>query len=135
MNDKFMKAAIKEAKKAYKKGDVPVGAIIVKDSKIIARAYNKREEKKDATYHAEILAIRKACKYLKDWRLNECTMYVTLEPCSMCRGAIEQSRIDKVVYGAKNTNDADVNACFFQENEASDECTKLLKNFFQNVRN
>jgi tRNA(adenine34) deaminase len=135
MNDKFMKAAINEAKKAYKKGDVPVGAIIVKESRIIARAYNKREEKKDVTYHAEILAIRKACKRLNDWRLTDCTMYVTLEPCLMCKGAIEQARITKVIYGAKNTNENELHTSYSQEGKMCEECTRLLKTFFQNVRN
>jgi tRNA(adenine34) deaminase len=135
MNDKFMKAALKQAKKAYDKGDVPVGAVIVKNSKIIARAYNKREEKKDVTYHAEILAIRKACKRLKDWRLNDCIMYVTLEPCSMCMGAIKQARISKIIYGAKNTTEIENNTLINQSDTMCDDCSTIIKTFFQNVRN
>ena len=96
----FMKETLKEAEKAYKKLEVPVGAIIVKDGKIIARAYNQKESKTDTTKHAEILAIQKASKKLKSWRLIDCEMYVTLEPCTMCAGAIIHSRIKKVYIGA-----------------------------------
>lgn len=98
----YMCEAIKEAKKSYKKGDVPVGAVIVKDGKIIAKAHNKKEKDKIATKHAEILVIEKACKKLKNWRLEECTLYVTLEPCLMCAGAILQSRIEKLVYATES---------------------------------
>ena len=91
----FMREALKEAKKAYGKLEIPVGAIIVKDGKIISRGYNQKEGKKDSTRHAEIIAIQKACKKLNSWRLLDCEMYVTLEPCSMCAGAIIQSRINK----------------------------------------
>ena len=100
MQQKFMKAALKEAQKAYDKLEVPVGCVIVKDNKIIARAHNLKETKTDTTKHAEILAIQKASKKLKSWRLTDCDMYVTLEPCSMCAGAIIQSRLNKVYYGA-----------------------------------
>ncbi len=100
MDIKFMKAALKEAEKAEKIAEIPVGAVIVKDGKIIARAYNKRETKKNALFHAEVLAIDKACKKLGGWRLFGCDMYVTLEPCPMCAGAIIQSRIDNVYFGA-----------------------------------
>ena len=95
----FMKEALKEAKKAYDKLEIPVGAIIVKDGKIIARAHNQKETKCDTTNHAEILAIQKASKKLNSWRLIDCEMYVTLEPCSMCAGAIINSRIKKVYIG------------------------------------
>ena len=88
-----MKEALKEAVKAYNKGEIPVGAVIVKDDKIIARAHNQKEEKKDTTKHAEILAIQKASKKLEAWRLQDCEMYVTLEPCSMCAGALIQARV------------------------------------------
>ena len=108
MKEKYMKEALKEAKKAYDKEEVPVGAIIVKDGKIIARAHNLKETKKDTTYHAEILAIQKASKKLEAWRLEECEMYVTLEPCSMCAGALIQSRIKKVYIG---TMDYKTGAC------------------------
>ena len=96
---KFMKEALKEAQKSYKKEEIPVGAIIVKDGKIIAKGHNLKETKTDPTKHAEIIAIQKACKKLQTWRLTGCTMYVTLEPCSMCAGSLIQSRLDKVVIG------------------------------------
>ena len=96
MKEKFMKEALKEARKAYEKDEVPVGAVIVKDGKIIARAHNLKETKKFATCHAEILAIEKASKKLDAWRLEDCEMYVTLEPCSMCAGALIQARLKKV---------------------------------------
>lgn len=96
----FMKEALKEAKKAYNKLEVPVGVVIVKDNKIIARAYNQKEMKNSPVKHAEIIAIEKACKKLNNWRLNDCQMYVTLEPCPMCAGAIINSRINKVYIGA-----------------------------------
>ena len=98
----FMKEAIKLAKKAEKIGEVPIGAVIVKDGKIIARGYNKREKNMCATAHAETLAITTACKKEKNWRLSDCTLYVTLEPCPMCAGAMINARINKIVYGAKN---------------------------------
>ena len=97
--EKYMKEALKQAKKAYEKGEIPVGAIIVKNHKIIARAYNEKEYKLDTTKHAEILAIQKASKKLQTWRLTDCDMYVTLEPCSMCAGALIQSRIKKLYIG------------------------------------
>ena len=96
----FMNEALKEAKKAYNKLEVPVGVVIVKDNKIIARAYNQKEMKNSPIKHAEIIAIEKACKKLNNWRLNDCEMYVTLEPCPMCAGAIVNSRIKKVYIGA-----------------------------------
>ncbi len=99
MNNRFMKEALKEAKKAYGKDEVPVGAVIVKDGKVIASAYNQKETKCDTTRHAEITVIQKASKKLNSWRLNDCEMYLTLEPCLMCAGAIIQSRIKKVYYG------------------------------------
>ena len=102
MEEKFMKEALKEAKKAYNKLEVPVGAVIVKDGKIIARGYNQKETKTDTTKHAEIIAIQKASQKLKSWRLLDCEMYVTLEPCSMCAGAIINSRIKKVYYGTSD---------------------------------
>lgn len=96
----YMRVALDLAKKAANRDEVPVGAIIVKNDKIIAKAFNRREKNRDATAHAEILAIKKACKRLKDFRLIGCTMYVTLEPCVMCIGAILNSRLDKVYFGA-----------------------------------
>lgn len=94
----FMYMALKEAKKAYKKGEVPIGAIIVKKNKIIAKAYNRKEKTCNVTRHAEIIAIEKACKKLKTWHLDDCEIYITLEPCMMCCGAIEQARIRKIYY-------------------------------------
>ena len=100
MNEKFMNEAIKQAKKAASIGETPVGAVIVRESKIIARGYNKREIKNNALMHAEIIAINKACKKIGAWRLLDCEMYVTLEPCPMCSGAIINSRIEKLYFGA-----------------------------------
>lgn len=97
---KMMKAAYKEAEKALLKDEVPIGAVVVKDGKIIARAHNLRETKQEATKHAEILAIEKACRHLGTWRLEDCDLYVTLEPCIMCTGAIINARIRRVIYGA-----------------------------------
>ncbi len=149
MNDdeKFMKEAIKEAKKAFNKLEVPVGAVIVKDEKIIARAYNEKETKNDTTKHAEILAIQKASKKLNSWRLNGCKMYVTLEPCSMCAGALIQSRIEKVYIGTMDNKtgscgsvvnllkDYKFNHKVEQENGVcKEECEKLLKDFFVMLR-
>ena len=147
MEDIFMKEALKEAKKAYEKEEVPVGAVIVKDGKIISRAYNLKESKKDTTCHAEILAIKKACKKLDSWRLEGCTMYVTLEPCPMCTGALIQTRIDKVVIG---TMDYKTGACGSVLNLSNDykfnhkieietgimqeECEKILQEFFKDLR-
>ena len=101
MHKKYMEAAYKEAVKAYENDEVPVGAVIVKDNKIISTGYNKKESTNLATAHAEIIAINKACKKLKSWRLNDCEMYVTLEPCQMCLGAIKEARIKKVYFLTK----------------------------------
>lgn len=143
---KYLNEAIKQAKIAYRKKEVPIGAIIVKNNKIIARAYNLREKKQNALYHAEILAINKACKKLKSWRLNDCTMYVTLEPCAMCAGAILNSRLNKIVIGCK---DSDHGAVVSKYNLLSDgtlnhkteievienaECKSLLQSFFKEIR-
>ena len=145
--EKMMKEALKEAKKAYNKLEIPVGAIIIKEGKIIARAHNMKETKKDATKHAEIIAIQKASKKLENWRLNNCEMFVTLEPCSMCAGAIINSRIKKIYIG---TSDEKTGACGSVLNLLEDytfnhkvelekvimknECEKILKDFFKNLR-
>lgn len=147
MEEKFMKEALKEAKKALDIEEVPVGAVIVKDGKIIARAHNTKETKKDATCHAEILAIQKACKKLGAWRLIDCEMYVTLEPCSMCAGALINSRIKKLYIG---TDDNKTGACGsvlnlledykfnhkieVQKYILKDDAEKLLKEFFKFLR-
>lgn len=131
--DKYMREALKEAKKAFKKNEVPVGAVIVKDSKIIARGHNLRETKQDALSHAEIICIHRACKKLANWRLEGCTMYVTLYPCEMCIGAIKQSRINMVYYGAKDDKieSYDDNITTYYENK---ECSDILKEFFKQIR-
>ncbi len=147
MKEKFMKEALKQAQKAYDKLEVPVGAVIVKDGKIIARAYNQKEEKQDTTNHAEIMAIKKASKKLGSWRLLDCDMYVTLEPCSMCAGALIQSRIRKVYIGALDEktgacgsvlnllNDYKFNHNVEVETGVlKDECEGMLKKFFKELR-
>lgn len=146
-NEKWMKEAIKQAKKAAQKDEVPIGCVIVKDDQIIARAYNKREMKQCSTAHAEILAIEKACKKLGSWRLGDCDLYVTLEPCPMCSGAIIQSRIRNVIFGAydpkggcmgSNMNINDVRGFnHYPDIEGGilqDECSRLLKDFFKAKR-
>ena len=143
----FMKEAFKEAKKAYDKLEIPVGAVIVKDGKIVARAHNQKETKCDTTNHAEILAIQKASKKLKSWRLLDCEMYVTLEPCSMCAGAIINSRIKKVYIGAMDEKTGAVGSVFnlfddykfnhkpeFETGILKDECEEILKSFFKGLR-
>jgi len=102
IQEKYMKEALKQAKKAYALGEVPIGCVIVQDGKIIGRGYNRRKTDKNTLSHAEIIAIRKASKKAGDWRLEECTLYVTLEPCQMCAGAIVQARIPEVVIGCMN---------------------------------
>ena len=135
-----MKIAINEAKKAFKKNEVPVGAVIVKNGKIIAKAYNKKESSNIATSHAEILAINKACKKTKNWRLIDCTIYVTVEPCMMCFGAILESRMSKIVYGTTNDNYGYIsknkinNNIQIEGNVYEEECKKLIKLFFENKR-
>ena len=130
MKDKFMKIAILEAEKAYNKGEVPIGAVIVKDDKIISKSHNMVEKKKSAIYHAEIIAIKKASKKLKNWRLNQCDMYVTLEPCPMCKGAINKSRIRNIYYSTSKQDDS--SDIFHQKyiNLFFPETTKMLKEFF-----
>ena len=143
----YMKEALKEAQKSYKKNETPIGAVVVYKGEIIAKAHNLRESKQDSTCHAEILAIQKACKKLGVWRLEECDIYVTLEPCVMCAGAIIQSRIKNCFYGAKNDrfgvhrgpiNLFDVNFNHKVNIEGGileDECSKLLTQFFKDLRN
>lgn len=147
MQEEFMQEALKEARKAYKKLEIPVGAVIVRDGEIIAKAHNIKEEKKDTTKHAEILAIQKASKKLGTWRLNDCEMYVTLEPCPMCAGAIIQARLKKIYIG---TMDEKTGACGSVLNLLEDykfnhtvevengimkqECESMLKEFFVKLR-
>ena len=148
MSDKkFMSEALKEAKKAYRKKEVPVGAVAVLEDKIIARAHNKREDLIDPTAHAEILCIKKAAKKLGGWRLNKVTIYSTLEPCSMCAGALVHARVDRLVYGA---DDPRAGACGSVLNifghkllnhkvkvtkaVLKEECGGILKRFFKKLR-
>ena len=145
----FLKEAVKQAKKAGEIGDVPIGCVIVFEDKIIARAYNRRNRDKSTLAHAEIIAIKKACKKLGDWRLEDCTMYITLEPCPMCAGAIIQSRIKKVVLGAMNPKAGCAGSIinilqtdgFNHKTEISlideplhSECVSLLTSFFKALR-
>ena len=145
--NKYMKEALKQAYKAYDKQEVPVGAVIVKDGIIISRAYNLRESKKSSLAHAEILCINKACKKLDSWRRDGCEMYVTLEPCAMCSGAIIQARIKKVYIGAYDYKNGCVGSLFniFDINTTHkvnyeyildcDECSNILREFFKELRN
>ena len=141
---KFMEFAIEEAKKALSFNEVPVGAIIVKDDKIIGKGYNLVENKKSSIYHAEIIAIKMAQKNLRDWRLNGCVMYVTIEPCLMCTGAILNSRIDKVIFGLKEEkfgaiiSRIKIENCKFNHKiqyeiatDYKDEIKNMMRNFFK----
>ena len=147
MQEKFMKEALKEAKKAYEKLEVPVGCVIVKNNKIIARGHNIKETKRDTTKHAEIVAIQKASKKLDSWRLIDCEMYVTLEPCCMCAGAIVNSRIKKVYIGAMDKKTGAVGSVLnlfndykfnhkveFETGVLDKESEEILKNFFKELR-
>lgn len=131
----FMIEAIKQAKNAYNIDEVPVGAVIVKDNKIISKGYNKIETTNDSTNHAEIIAIKKASKKINNWRLNECELYVTLEPCDMCKGAIQNSRIKNVYYLISKENKYNIKTnfekiCFKEYNDY----LILLKKFFEEKR-
>ena len=145
--EKFMKEAIRQAKKAYALGEVPIGCVIVYDGKIIGRGYNRRNTDKNTLSHAELNAIRKASKKLGDWRLEGCTMYVTLEPCQMCAGALVQSRIDEVVIGSMNPkagcagsvlNLLEVEKFNHQvkitRGVLEEECSRMLTDFFRELR-
>ena len=143
MEEKFMNEALKEARKAYEKLEIPVGAVVVKNGKIISKAHNLKETKQTATAHAEILAIQKANKKLNNWRLIDCDMYVTLEPCSMCMGAIVSSRIKNIYIGTldqkkeekidiqKYKEEYDVNIKY---GICGAECESILKEFFKDLR-
>ncbi len=146
-DEKYMREAIRQAKKAVAKGDVPIGCVIVKDDRIIARGYNKRNAKKTTLAHAELLAIEKASKVMGDWRLEECTMYITLEPCQMCAGAIVQARIPRVVVGAMNKKagcagsvlnlfqvEAFNHQVEFEHGVLEEECSAMLSDFFKKLR-
>ena len=145
--EKFMKEAIRQAKLAYALREVPIGCVIVYEGKIIARGYNRRNTDKNTTSHAEINAIRKASKKLGDWRLEGCTLYVTLEPCQMCAGAIVQARIDKVVIGSMNPKagcagsvlnllemDGFNHKVEVERGVLEEECSTMLSGFFKELR-
>jgi len=147
MNERYMKEAIKQAKKAAKIGEVPIGCVIVYENKIIARGYNKRNTKKTTLAHAELLAIQKASKVIGDWRLEDTTMYVTLEPCQMCSGAIVQARIKKVVVGTMNQKAGCAGSVLnilqmeefnhqveLETGVLKEECTQILQEFFKELR-
>lgn len=144
---KYMRAAIAQAKKAYKLGEVPIGCVIVYEDKIIGRGYNRRNTDKTPLAHAEITAIKKAGKYMKDWRLEGCKLYVTLEPCQMCSGAIVQARIPEVIMAAENPkagcagsvmdilNNPEFNhQVLVKKGVLKEECSEMLKNFFVELR-
>ena len=146
-DEKYMKEAMKQARKAYKLGEVPIGCVIVHEGRIIGRGYNRRNTDKNTLSHAELNAIRKASKKLGDWRLEGCTMYVTLEPCQMCAGAIVQARIKKVYIGCMNPKAGCAGSIMnllqvdkfnhqveIETGILKDECSNLLKDFFRKLR-
>ena len=143
----FMKEALKQAKKASKIGEVPIGCVIVQDGQIIARGYNRRNTDKTTLAHAELAAIKKASKVVGDWRLEDCTLYVTLEPCQMCAGAIVQARMKRVVAGAMNPKAGCAGSILnllqvkrfnhqveFEHGVLEEECSKVLQEFFKQLR-
>ncbi|MCM1308113.1 MAG: tRNA adenosine(34) deaminase TadA [Butyrivibrio sp.] len=146
-DEKYMYEAVKQARRAARLSEVPIGCVIVFEDKIIARAYNRRNTDKSTLAHAEILAIKKAAKYIGDWRLEGCTMYVTLEPCPMCAGAIVQARIPRVVMGTMNAKagcagsvvnllqtDGFNHKAEITKGVLADECKKMMQDFFKEVR-
>ena len=146
-DEKYMKAAIRQARKAYALDEVPIGCVIVQDDKIIARGYNRRNTEGNTLAHAELTAIRKASRKTGDWRLEDCTMYVTLEPCQMCAGAIVQSRMKKVVIGCMNPKAGCAGSVMnllqiegfnhqvkITEGVLEEECSEMLSTFFKELR-
>ena len=146
-DEKYMKMALKEAKKAYELNEVPIGCVIVRDDKVIGKGYNKRNTDKNVLSHAELIAMKQACKKTGDWRLEDCTMYITLEPCPMCAGAIVQARIPRVVVGAMNPKAGCAGSVinllqmdgFNHKAELTsgvlvDECRTMLQDFFKEMR-
>ncbi|MBO4889903.1 MAG: tRNA adenosine(34) deaminase TadA [Lachnospiraceae bacterium] len=146
-DERYMKKALAQARKAYDLGEVPIGCVIVYEGRIIGRGYNRRNTDKNTLCHAEITAIRKASRYMNDWRLEGCTMYVTLEPCQMCAGACVQARIDRVVIGCMSPKSgcagSVINLLDMKEfnhqveitkDVLADECSLLLTDFFENLR-
>ena len=147
LDEKFMREAIKQAKKAYALGETPIGCVIVRDNKVFARGYNRRNTDHSTLSHAEITAIKKASKAFGDWRLEDCTLYVTLEPCQMCAGAIVQARIPRVVIGTMSPKSGCAGSlmnileshlfnhrCEVKRDVLKDECTELMSDFFKNLR-
>lgn len=147
VHEKYMREAIKQAKKAYRINEVPIGCVIVFEDKIIARAYNKRNTKKNTLAHAEIIAIDKASKVIGDWRLEDCSMYITLEPCPMCAGAIVQSRMKEVIVGSMNPKAGCAGSVInllqmesfnhqvhLELGILEEECSNLLTEFFKELR-
>lgn len=147
IDEKYMKEAIRQAKKAGEAMEVPIGCVIVQDDKIIARGYNRRNMDKSTLSHAELLAIRKASKKVGDWRLEDCTMYVTLEPCQMCAGAIVQARMKRVVIGSMNPKAGCAGSILnllemeqfnhqvqVERGILQEECSMLLSGFFRDLR-
>ena len=146
-DERYMKEAIKQAKKAYALKEVPIGCVIVYEDKIIARGYNRRNTDKNTLSHAEILAIKKASKKLRDWRLEDCTLYVTLEPCQMCAGAIVQARVSRVVIGSMNPKAGCAGSILnllemdefnhqvdVERGVLNDACSDMLTTFFKELR-
>ena len=146
-DEQFMKAAIREARKAAAIGETPIGCVIVREGKIYARGYNRRMTDRSTLSHAALNAIRKACRKFGDWRLEDCTLYVTLEPCPMCAGAIVQARIPKVVFGCRNPKAGSAGSCVdllhvqsfnhqveTVEGVLGEECAALMKDFFRELR-
>ena len=144
--DKFMNEALKLAYESFKENEVPVGAVVVKDDKIVGKGRNRREKLNNVLSHAEIEAINDACNSLKSWRLDNCDLYVTLEPCPMCAGAIINARINKVIYGAKDKSGGAVSSVISMfdldfnhhpkvvSSVLEDECSKILSDFFKSIR-
>ncbi len=146
-DEKYMREAIRQAKKAYAKNETPIGCVIVRDGRVIARGYNKRNEKKNTLAHAEIIAIHKASRIVGDWRLEDCTMYVSLEPCPMCAGAIVQARIPRVVIGSMNAKAGCAGSVVnllqmegfnhkveVQTGVLREECSQMMSGFFRELR-
>ena len=146
-DEKYMREAIRQAKKAYAKNETPIGCVIVRDGRVIARGYNKRNEKKNTLAHAEIIAIHKASRVVGDWRLEDCTMYVTLDPCPMCAGAIVQARIPRVVIGSMNAKAGCAGSVVnllqmegfnhkveVQTGVLREECSQMMSGFFRELR-
>ncbi|WP_069999710.1 tRNA adenosine(34) deaminase TadA [Cellulosilyticum sp. I15G10I2] len=144
----FMQEALLEARKAYELDETPIGAVVVYQGKIIGRGYNRRNTEKNALAHAEMIAINEACSVIGDWRLEECTMYITLEPCPMCAGAIVQARVQRVVFGTRSPKAGCAGSvinilqmselnhqCEIIEDVCKEDCSMLIKNYFRQMRN